>query len=52
MQISEKPKKIYLLFIAFLKSTSNSDYFEKKYESHNLTISDIIDSKRGGYLNV
>ena len=35
--------------IAFLKSTSNSEYFEKKDESHSLSISEIIDAERGGY---
>ena len=38
-------------FIAFLKSTWNGEHFEKKGESSSLSISDIIDSKRGGYLS-
>ena len=37
-------------FIAFLKSTWNGEHFEKKIESSSLSISEIIDSKRGGYL--
>ena len=39
-------------FIAILKSTWNGEHFEKKGESSSLSISDIIDSKRGDYLSV
>ena len=38
-------------FIAFLKSTWNAEHFEKKGESSSLSISEIIDSKIGGYLS-
>ena len=38
-------------FIAFLKSTWNGEDFQKNGESSSLSISDIIDSKRGGYLS-
>ena len=38
-------------FIAFLKSTWNGEHFEKKGESSSLSISEIIDSKRAGYLS-
>ena len=37
-------------FMAFLKSTWNGEHFQKKGESSSLSISEIIDSKRGGYL--
>ena len=37
--------------IAFLKSTLNGEHFEKKGESSSLSISQIIDSKGGGYLS-
>ena len=37
--------------IAFLKSTRNGEHFQKKGESSRLSISEIIDSKRGGYLS-
>ena len=37
--------------IAFLKSTWNGEHFEKKGEPSSLSISEIIDSKRGGYLS-
>ena len=38
-------------FIAFLKSTGNGEHFQKKGESSSLSISEIIDSKIGGYLS-
>ena len=38
-------------FIAFLKSTWNGEHFPKAGESSSLSISEIIDSKRGGYLS-
>ena len=38
-------------FIAFLKSTLNGEHFQKKGESSSLSISEIIDSKRGGYFS-
>ena len=37
--------------IAFPKSTWNGEHFQKKGESSSLSISEIIDSKRGGYLS-
>ena len=39
------------LFIAFLKSKWNGEHFQKKGEFSKLSISEIIDSKRGGYLS-
>ena len=38
-------------FITFLKSTWNGEHFQKKGKSSSLSYSEIIDSKRGGYLN-
>ena len=38
-------------FIAFLKSTWNGEHFQTKGESSSLSNSEIIDSKRGGYLS-
>ena len=38
-------------FFAFLKSTWNLEHFDKKGESSSLSISEIIDSKRGRYLS-
>ena len=39
-------------FIAYLECASNLEHFEKKDEHPSLVISEIIDSERGGYLNV
>ena len=50
MPLSLKQKTFSGVFIAFLKSTWNGEYFRKKGESSSLSISEIIDSKRGGYL--
>ena len=49
--LSLKQKPFSGLFIAFLKSTWNGEHFRKKGESSSLSISEIIDSKRGGYLS-
>ena len=51
MPLSLKQKSFSGLFIAFLKSTWIGEQFEKKGESSSLSISEIIDSKRGGYLS-
>ena len=48
--LSLKQKTFSAFFIAFLKSKWNGEHFEKKRESSSLSISEIIDSKRGGYL--
>ena len=39
-------------FIAFLEYSSNLERFEKKIGHPSLIITEIIDSKRVGYLNV
>ena len=45
-------QKIYSgFFISFLKSTWNVEQCQKKAESSSLSISEIIDSKRGDYLS-
>ena len=49
--LSLKQQTFSRFFIAFLKSTWNGEHFQKKRESSNLSISEIIDSKRGGYLS-
>ena len=51
MILSRKPKFFSGFSTAFVGSTSNSEYFENKDEPHSLSISEIIDSKRRGYLN-
>ena len=52
MQTSLKLKTCSRFFIAFLKSTLNVRYFEKKHQSHSLSIIEIINCEKGGYLNV
>ena len=49
MQISPKPKTFSGFFIASMKSTVNSEYFEKKDQSHSLSITEIIDREPGSY---
>ena len=49
MQISPKPKTFSRIFIASTKSTLNSEYFEKKDQSHSLSITEIIDCETGSY---
>ena len=51
MRLSLKQKTLSQFFIAFLKSTWNGEHFQKKGESSSLSISEIIDSKKGGYLS-
>ena len=49
MQISPKQKTFSQFFIASMKSTLNSEYFEKKDQSHRLSITEIIDCETGSY---
>ena len=49
--LSLKQKIFSGFFIAFLKSKWSAEHFVKKAESSSLSISEIIDSKRGGYLS-
>ena len=49
--LSLKQRTFSGLFITFLKSTLNGEHFQKKGESSSLSISEIIDFKRGGYLS-
>ena len=48
----QKQKTFSGLFLPFLKCALNLEHFEKKDEYPSLIISRIIDSERGGYLNV
>ena len=50
--LSHKQKTFSGFFIAFLKCASNLEHFQKKDEYPSLIISEIIDAKRRGYLNV
>ena len=49
--LSLKQKTFSEFFIDFLKSTWNGEHFGKKGESSSLSISEIIDARRGGYLS-
>ena len=49
MQISPKPKTFSEFYIASMKSTLNSEYFETKDQSHSLSITEIIDREPGSY---
>ena len=51
-QISLKQKTFSGFFIAFLKSTLNLEYFEKKDESHSLSIMEVNNCKTSSYLSV
>ena len=50
--LSQKQKTFSGLFLALLKDGLNLEDFEKKDVYLSLVISKIIDSERGGYLNV
>ena len=50
--LPQKQKSFSGFFLAFLKCILNLEQFEKKDEQPSLVISKVIDSERGGYLNV
>ena len=50
--LSQKQKTFSVIILAFLKYALNLEHFEKKDEYPRRVISRIIDSERGGYLNV
>ena len=50
--LSQKQKTFSGFFIAHLKCALNLEHFQKKDEYPSLVISRIINSERGGYLNV
>ena len=52
MQTSLKLKTCSPFFVAFLKSTLNFEYFEKKYDSQSLSITEIVNCETGSYLKV
>ena len=52
MQTSLKLKTCSRFYIAFLKSTLNFDYFERKDQSQSLRITEITNCETGSYLNV
>ena len=50
--ISQKQKTFSGIFITYLESITNSEAFVKKVESASLSICEIIDAEKSGYLNV
>ena len=50
--ISQKQKTFSGIFITYLESITNSEAFVKKVECASLSISEIIDAEKSGYLNV
>ena len=50
--LSQKENTFSSFFIAFLKFALNLEHFLKKDKYPSLIISELIDAKRGGYLNV
>ena len=50
--LSQKQKTFSGFFIASLKCALNLEHFQKKDEYPSLVISKVIDSERGGYINV
>ena len=50
--LSQKQKTFSGWFLAFLKWALNLNHLQKKDEYPSQVISRIIDSERGGYLNV
>ena len=50
--LSQKQKTFSGLFLAFLKCALNLEHFQKKDEYPGLIITKIIDTERGGYLNI
>ena len=48
MQLSKKQKTLSEFLDLFLKSTSNFEHFETKYDPHSLCISEITDCERCG----
>ena len=50
--ISQKQKTFSGIFFTYLTSITNSQAFAKKVESASLSICEIIDAEKSGYLNV
>ena len=50
--LSQNQKTFSQLFVGFLKCAWNLEHFQKKDEYPSLIISELIDAKRRGYLNV
>ena len=51
MHTSRKLKTFSRFFIAFLKSSLNFEYLEKKDQSHSLSITELFNCETDSYLN-
>ena len=51
-EISGTEPCFLIFFIAFLKSTLNLEYFQKKNQSQSLSITEVINCETGSYLNI
>ena len=51
MQTSLKLKTCSRFFVPFVESTLNLEYFEKKDQSHSLSITEFIKCETGSYSN-
>ena len=45
-------KRLFLIFYCIFEMCKNLEHFQKKDEYPSLIISELIDAKRRGYLNV
>ena len=52
MQTSMKLKTCSQFLMAFPKSILNLEYFDRKNQSHSLSIPELINGETGSYLNV
>ena len=52
MQLSSEPIIFSDLFLPFLESTSNFNYFEKKDDRHTYFISEISDCEKLGWITL
>ena len=52
MPTSMKLKTCSQFLIAFVKSMLNLEYFDRKNQSHSLSIPEFINGETGSYLNV
>ena len=50
--LSQKQENFSELFVAFLKCAWDLEHFQEKNKYSSLIISELIDAKRRGYLNV
>ena len=52
VRLYQKQKTFSAFLLGLLKCALNLEHFQKKDECSSLVISKVIDSERGGYLNV